>query len=310
MARSSIARSCSVWRFSPVEWVCEGPIWEPRRLPMERSDMVTPQMFLDGFAYRHWQMSCTRQELKREQLVARTCFSVLSCSARERLSTFESRMYAWLKSLCTCDVRSGLPHCASKTPLHLWYLIPNFSVSILSLSIRTSDNMLYETGEGIADWIRTHLGATSLEGQSGYLADPILLTLHRGEAKCFGPNVKEADLWVNIWEDPFWRHYVWRKACQMHRTMKARATMTLVEQIVTQRNQSGDWLAKKGADLDGGVGPRWKAATVRQLCIYIKRKRYMPHCGMQQPFVARWKLGSNVSNSSRKQRTSGPLQTQ
>ena len=38
------------------------------------------------------------------------------------------------KSLCTCDVWSGLPHCASKTPLHLLCLIPIFSVSILSRS--------------------------------------------------------------------------------------------------------------------------------------------------------------------------------
>ena len=41
--------------------------------------------------------------------------------------------------------------------------------------------------------------------------------------------------------------------------------MTLVEQIVTERNQSADWLAKQGADLDGGVWPRSKAASVRQL---------------------------------------------
>ena len=96
----------------------------------------------------------------------------------------------------------------SSAHLHLWCLIPNFSVSILSLSPRTSDNMLHETGEASLTGIRTHLSATSLEGQSGYLADPILLTLVWGEAKCFGPNAKEADLWVNIWEGPFWRHYV------------------------------------------------------------------------------------------------------
>ena len=35
------------------------------------------------------------------------------------------------KSLCTCDVWSGLHHCASKTLLHPWCLIPVFSVFIL-----------------------------------------------------------------------------------------------------------------------------------------------------------------------------------
>ena len=76
--------------------------------------------------------------VKTEHLVARTFFlSLVVSSTRTPEHIFNdacTRGSGLHKSLCTCDVWSVLPHCASKTPLPLLCLIPIFSVSILARS--------------------------------------------------------------------------------------------------------------------------------------------------------------------------------
>ena len=83
----------------------------------------------------------------------------------------------------TCDVWSGLLHCASKTPLHPWCLIPIFSVFILSHSPRFAlhhlnhfrwDALRFRRGHRWQEK-RIHSSATPLEGQSCYLADSFAL---------------------------------------------------------------------------------------------------------------------------------------
>ena len=85
--------------------------------------------------------------------------------------------------------------------------------------------------------------------------------------------------------------------------------MTLVEQIVTQRNQSADWLAKQGADLVGGVWPRSGAATVRKL--HIKREKEI-HAALRcaATFRCQVETWQQCGELKPKKRTSGPLQTQ
>ena len=190
MARSPMGRPWLVWRFSPqLETVFAGPIWGPTRLPMERSRMVTAQTFYKKVvSCRHCNMSCTRRKVKTEELVARTLFSVLLCLAHARLRTFNhacTRDSSLHKSLCTCDVWSGLLHCASKKHLFIFDVSsqssqsPSWVVHLVFLYTitATSDNMLYETGEGMHD-IRYNLSATAPGRQSGYLADSIPLTQH------------------------------------------------------------------------------------------------------------------------------------
>ena len=209
MARSSIARSCSVWRFSPVESVCVGRIWGPRRLPMERSDMVTPHFFFlmlsrtdinkcrarngrwrqSNSSHAHVSQFCRVQHASAWALFNHAC---TRDSSHFALLIFGVVCHiAHPKHLFIFDVSSQI----SRSPSWVFLLVPQATRS-------TKPERTSLTG------IRTHSSATSLEGQSGFLADPILLTLHRGEAKCFDPNAKVADLWFNIWEDPFWRHDV------------------------------------------------------------------------------------------------------
>ena len=171
MARSPRARSWLVWRFGPpVESVCAGPIWGPRRLPMERSDMVTPQMFFESFAYRHCNSSHAHvSQFCRVQYAHASALFNPACTRGS--SHFALVMFgvvcpiAHPKHLFIFDVSSQI----SRSPSWVFHLVFLYTITA------TSDNMLYETGEGIADWIQVP---------------------------------READLWVNIWEDPFWRHHV------------------------------------------------------------------------------------------------------
>ena len=110
--------------------------------------------FLNGFAYRHWQMSCTRREVKIEQLVARTCFSVFVVSSTRTLEHFFTMhvrvaqvtlhlwFLEWFALLFIFDVSSHI----SRSPSWVFHLV------LLHTITATSDNMLDEAREGIADW--------------------------------------------------------------------------------------------------------------------------------------------------------------
>ena len=81
-------------------------------------------------------------------------------------------MHAWLKFAqvtLTCDVWSGLPQCASRKPES-----PTSFCSTPPQPPQTTCST--KPGRASLTGIRTHLSATSLEGQSGHLADSIPLT--------------------------------------------------------------------------------------------------------------------------------------
>ena len=125
--------------------------------------------------------------MKTAHLGARTFFTVLSCLARAHLSTFNhactrgSRLH---KSLCTCDVWSGLPHCASKNTSsslmshpNLLGLDPESFTSFFSAPPQPPHTTRSTEPERASlTELRCHLSATSPERQSGYLADSIPLT--------------------------------------------------------------------------------------------------------------------------------------
>ena len=54
------------------------------------------------------------------------------------------------------------------------------------------------------------------------------------------------------------------KHVKAHRTQKKKTKMTLFEKFAMEGNEATDWVAKDGADLDGGAMATIGNATVRQ----------------------------------------------
>ena len=125
--------------------------------------MVTPQFFEDSVAYRHWRMSCTRRRVKTEHLVARAIFLSLVVSSTRTPEHF-SVTHVRVAQVCTSHsalVMFGVV-CTIAHPKHLFILdvsspssrSPSWVVHLVFLHTiaATSDNVLYETGEGNVDW--------------------------------------------------------------------------------------------------------------------------------------------------------------
>ena len=123
-----------------LETACEGPVHRPTRLPYGKTRN-------GGFAYVFFKVSRTDMA----NFVHATGRWRLNTSSHAHFSQSGSvrrtHACAHFNHACTrgssvhkcnrtCDVWSGLPHCASKTPLHPWCLIPIFSVFFLSRSPR------------------------------------------------------------------------------------------------------------------------------------------------------------------------------
>ena len=134
-----------------------------------------------------WGYEQTRfSNMKTAHLFARTFFSVLSCLARARLSTFNhacTRGSSLHKSLCTCDVLEWFAPLRIKNTSSSLMSHPNLlglhpesftSFSSTSQPPQTTCSTKLERASLIQ--IRCHFSAPWPGRQSGYLADSIPLT--------------------------------------------------------------------------------------------------------------------------------------
>ena len=80
--------------------------------------------------------------------------------------------------------------------------------------------------------------------------------LRKGEKECIKPRAGDADLWIEIWEEP---HELVKRGIlvevahvKAHRTKKEKEKMMQFERFVTEGNEKADKLAKAGAMMDEG----------------------------------------------------------
>ena len=86
------------------------------------------------------------------------------------------------------------------------------------------------------------------------------------------------------------------KHFKAHRTEKDKKEMSHFEKFVTDGNEKADELAVAGAMLDEGFMAQTRAETVQQVRSF---------CSTQPVFIAQWRNGKTVKNSSRSQKESG-----
>ena len=163
-ARSPMARYWFVWRFSSqLETVCAGPIWGPTRLPKRKIENGDSAVF-----WRQCRVQTLANVVHATECEDRTPrrtrnFLNLVVSSTRTPEHFENT-HVRVAQVCTSHfalVMFGVV-CTIAHPKHLFILdvsspssrSPSWVVQLVFLHTiaATSDNMLYETGEGIADW--------------------------------------------------------------------------------------------------------------------------------------------------------------
>ena len=91
--------------------------------------------------------------------------------------------------------------------------------------------------------------------------------LRKAESKCIKPRARDADLWINISEEP---HELLKRGIlvevehvKAHRTKKEKEKLTQFERFVPGGNEKADELAKAGAMLDEGFMAEARAETMK-----------------------------------------------